>query len=120
MESRFARRRGVIRKRLVETGLDGLLVSNLINIRYLSGFTGSAGSLIVLAGLGAVFGEAGQVIAEGTPLGLMGGAAATGGELLSTRGEGAGTDRSESLYIEVRQDNRPVDPLTWFAIGPEG
>ena len=28
--------------------------------------------------------------------------------------EGAGTDRSETLYIEVRQAGEPVDPALWF------
>jgi len=78
------------------------------------------GSLLVLAGLGRTFGEAGQVITEGTPVGMMGGRATTGDDLLSTGSEGAGTDRSETLYIEVRQENRPVDPEKWFTLSPEG
>lgn len=78
-----------------------------------------ADSLIVLAGLAQTYGEAGQVIAANTPLGTMGGKAATNPDLLSPNGEGTGTERSETLYIEVRQDNRPVDPSSWFALGPE-
>ena len=70
--------------------------------------------LFILAGLDTVFGEIGEVLPQGSPVGLMGG----GGEidLLSTSqsGERGGTARPETLYIEVRQDNRPVDPLTWF------
>ncbi len=31
-------------------------------------------------------------------------------QMLSTDGEGTGADRSETLYIEVRQDDTPVDP----------
>ena len=34
-----------LRPSLAETGLGGLLVTNITNVRYLSGFTGSAGSL---------------------------------------------------------------------------
>jgi len=40
-------RRGVARERLADADLDALLVTGLPNIRYLSGFTGSAGLLIV-------------------------------------------------------------------------
>ena len=28
--------------------------------------------------------------------------------------DGGGAGRTETLYIEVRQGDRPVDPLTWF------
>ena len=36
-----------LRPSLAESGLGGLLVTNITNVRYLSGFTGSAGSLWV-------------------------------------------------------------------------
>ncbi|MEQ6203107.1 peptidoglycan DD-metalloendopeptidase family protein [Sulfitobacter sp. HNIBRBA2951] len=75
-----------------------------------------ADTLFVLAGLGVVYGEIGQVIAAGTPIGLMGG---TGAEL-STDGDGAGAARSETLYIEVRQDNVPQDPESWFRTDKDG
>ena len=41
-------RQAAVRRRLDELGLDGLLVSSHPNIRYLSGFTGSAGLLLIL------------------------------------------------------------------------
>ncbi|THH35264.1 peptidase M23 [Aliishimia ponticola] len=77
-----------------------------------------ADSLIILAGLGRTYGKAGLVIPEGEPIGMMGVPATDRDELLSPSSEGAGTDRTETLYIEVRQDNRPVDPTTWFRLGP--
>lgn len=68
--------------------------------------------MFVLAGLETVYGETGQVVPAGTPVGLMGGAA----EGLTSQGrEGGGPERSETLYIEVREGESPVDPLTWFA-----
>jgi septal ring factor EnvC (AmiA/AmiB activator) len=76
-----------------------------------------ADTLFVLAGLEIVYGEIGQVIAAGTPVGLMGGA--DGGEL-STDGDGTGAARSETLYIEVRQDNVPQDPVSWFRTDKDG
>jgi len=71
--------------------------------------------MLVLAGLDVVYGEAGQVLREGAPVGMMGGEEPQEGAILSQSGEGTGRDRTESLYIEVRQDAAPVDPLTWFA-----
>jgi len=70
--------------------------------------------LFVFSGLAEVFGKAGQVISAGTPVGLMGGAQAEFGAILSTSGESGGTESSETLYIEVRQSGAPVDPADWF------
>jgi len=78
------------------------------------------GVLFVLSGLQEVYGEAGQVIPEGSPIGLMGGAAPQSGEILSLSSDGTGTDRSETLYIEVREGDSPVDPETWFQIDKDG
>lgn len=79
-----------------------------------------AGTLFVLAGLDVVYGQAGQVIAKDTPVGLMGGAMAKSGDDLSPLREGAGTERSETLYIEVRTENTPRDPSEWFRTGEDG
>ena len=76
-----------------------------------------ADTLFVLTGLDVVYGAAGQVIAPGTPVGLMGG---TEVATLSPLREGAGTERSETLYIEVRQDNVPQDPSEWFRTDEDG
>lgn len=76
--------------------------------------------LFVLSGLSEVFGEAGQVIPGGTPVGLMGGSAPESGAILSPSGDGTGSELSETLYIEVRENNRPVDPQTWFRTEKNG
>ncbi len=78
-----------------------------------------AGTLFVLAGLDVVYGDVGHVIPAGSPVGLMGGQDAEIGEILARAGNGAGTRRSETLYIEVRQDDAPVDPEAWFATREE-
>ncbi|MBV9410502.1 MAG: aminopeptidase P family protein, partial [Acidimicrobiia bacterium] len=46
--SDIAGRVGRLRPRLAGAGCDAVLVTNLINVRYLTGFTGSAGLLLVL------------------------------------------------------------------------
>lgn len=79
-----------------------------------------AGTLFVFAGLGEVFGEAGQVIPSGTPVGLMGGSSPENGAILSTTSDGTGTDRSETLYIEVREGGTAVNPETWFESDEDG
>ncbi|MBF6542713.1 M24 family metallopeptidase [Nocardia brasiliensis] len=43
----YAARRGALRSLLVENGVDGLLVTDLVNLRYLTGFTGSNAALLV-------------------------------------------------------------------------
>jgi septal ring factor EnvC (AmiA/AmiB activator) len=78
------------------------------------------GLLFVFSGLQEVYGETGQVIPEGSPVGLMPGETPEIGAILSTSGDGTGTDRSETLYIEVRQDNSPVDPESWFRTDKDG
>lgn len=67
------------------------------------------GLLVVLAGLGTVYAAQGQAVLPGDPLAVMGGAAG------ATQTSAA--VRSETLYMEVRQDGVPVDPADWFAIG---
>jgi len=50
----FLLRQKKLREQLASAGMDALLVSHLPNIRYLCGFTGSAGFLLVM-GAGSVF-----------------------------------------------------------------
>ncbi len=45
----ISQRRDRLRQRLVTAELDALLVSDLVNVRYLSGFTGSNAALLILA-----------------------------------------------------------------------
>lgn len=74
--------------------------------------------LIVLAGLGAVYGDPGDVVPAGAALGLMGGAepapADFGTAFLAEAKEGGGAGGSETLYIEIREGSVPVDPMEWF------
>ncbi len=84
------------------------------------------GTLLILAGLAQVWGEAGEILPEGAPLGLMGGETPTAeavlegappGDGILTEGPQAGSgERTESLYLEVRENGAPVDPATWFRL----
>ena len=67
------------------------------------------GYLLVLGGLQSVFGEVGEIVAAGAPLGLMGGRETTAPRA------GTGAAETETLYIELRQDAAPIDPAPWFA-----
>jgi len=72
------------------------------------------GYLLVLAGLETVYGEVGEVIAQGAPLGLMGGNDPALADILAASEEGGGVRESETLYLELRQGAEPVDPEPWF------
>lgn len=73
------------------------------------------GYLLILSGLDTVYGEVGEVIAAGAPLGLMGGAVTDVAEFLDTAQDGGGAQGTETLYMELRQGAKPVDPAPWFA-----
>ncbi|MBF9036873.1 peptidoglycan DD-metalloendopeptidase family protein, partial [Rhodobacterales bacterium HKCCE2091] len=71
-----------------------------------------ADHLIVLAGLGRTYAEAGDILPEGAALGLMPGA--TSEDLIRSGAQDSGTSLSETLYIEIRHADGPVDPGPWF------
>lgn len=73
------------------------------------------GYLLVLAGLGTVYGEVGEVVAAGAPLGLMGGTAGETTEFISGAGDATGARETETLYLELRKGADPVNPIEWFA-----
>ena len=77
------------------------------------------GYLLILAGMETVYGDVGDVIAAGAPLGLMGGSAPKGADILAPAADGGGADATETLYLELRQGAEPVDPLEWFAATEE-
>jgi len=79
----------------------------------------SSGYLIVLTGLNRVYGEIGEVLPAGAPVGLMGGVAPDSGDFLSLSNDGRGSTRTETLYIELRYGKKPVDPEQWFALNKE-
>ncbi|MGO4851801.1 murein hydrolase activator EnvC family protein [Phaeovulum sp. W22_SRMD_FR3] len=76
------------------------------------------GYLLVLAGLGTVYGDTGDVVPAGAPLGLMGGAEPSAEEFgtgfVAAAAEGGSAGRTETLYLELRVGKDPVDPAEWF------
>lgn len=75
------------------------------------------GYLLVLAGLGQLYGEVGEVLPKGAPIGLMSGEDTSGDQaLLISNSSGVGSEASETLYMELRHDGEPVDPAQWFAV----
>ncbi len=73
------------------------------------------GYLLILSGLDTVYGEVGEVVAAGAPLGLMGGAAPSVDEFMVSMQDGGGAQDTETLYMELRAEATPVDPSDWFA-----
>jgi Xaa-Pro aminopeptidase len=58
--TRESDRRDALRATAAERGLDAVLVTNLLNVRYLTGFTGSNGALLVRADGDDLFGTDGR------------------------------------------------------------
>ena len=77
----------------------------------------AAGVLVILAGLAEVYGEPGEILPEGAAVGLMGGEPPEAHEILTETAQGGGATQPETLYLEVREGEEPVDPATWFAPG---
>lgn len=77
------------------------------------------GYLLVLAGLDEVYVGAGEVLDAGAPVGMMGGQQPDAGAILADAVEGGGQRRTETLYIELRMDQKPQDPGTWFLANSE-
>jgi len=69
------------------------------------------GWLIILAGLDLVYPRVGEVLAQGDALGLMPGGERTGDEFVQTD---TVAGRSETLYLEIRENGQAIDPADWF------
>lgn len=78
--------------------------------------------LMVFAGMAQVFGEVGDVLKAGDPLGLMGGSEASaeefGARFVSDAALGGTAGQTESLYVELREGTETLDPAEWFVLNP--
>ena len=77
------------------------------------------GVMVVLAGMGRALGRAGDIVRAGDAVGLMGGSVADVDQILIESRDGTGQDRSETLYMEIRQNEAPQDPEDWFDLSAE-
>lgn len=80
------------------------------------------GYLLVFAGMSQVFGEVGDVLNAGEPVGLMGGSEASaqefGAQFVADASRGGDAGQSESLYLELRKGQETLDPADWFVLNP--
>ncbi|MTE00446.1 peptidoglycan DD-metalloendopeptidase family protein [Paracoccus sp. YIM 132242] len=78
------------------------------------------GYLLVFAGMSQVFGEVGDVLGAGDPLGLMGGSEASaqefGAQFVTDAAIGGSAGQTESLYLELRKGQETLDPADWFML----
>jgi len=79
----------------------------------------SGDTLLVLSGLAQVYAGEGEVLPTGAPVGLMGGADPNASAFVNHIAQGGGAERPETLYMELRRDNAPVDPAEWFSVRKE-
>jgi murein hydrolase activator len=66
---------------------------------------------ILLAGLSQIDVQLGQFVLTGEPVGLM----ATAPKAAKANAQ----SNAPVLYIEFRKDNKPIDPESWWAAGPQ-
>lgn len=73
---------------------------------------------LILAGVGETLVQPTQIVETGEILGFLPGGLidpeTTNTEFLRPSGNGSGQHRVKSLYIELRQGQRPIDPTGWF------
>ncbi len=73
-----------------------------------------AGTLMILAGIERLFRAEGDVLAQGDPIGQLGGSETADEEFLIEASAETGVQVAQTLYIEIRKDGESVDPTPWF------
>jgi septal ring factor EnvC (AmiA/AmiB activator) len=63
--------------------------------------------LLVMVGLGALLVETAAILPQGAPLGTM---------PAQTGDASSGGGRGQTLYFEMREQGKPIDPAAWFAL----
>ena len=76
------------------------------------------GVLLIFAGLDQVFVKPGQIIPKSGPIGMMGSRNTNTKNFITEKELNSGR-LSQSLYIEVRVNDKPQDPFDWFDLNKE-
>lgn len=116
---------GVPRPGVAVAAADGALVTSPADasVRYVGEIDGygpvvilepQRDALIVLAGLGETLVAPGSIIMRDAPVGFLPAEPAAHEVFSQGMGEAAGKAGSKTLYIELRQKGRPVDPSHWM------
>lgn len=113
----------------VETGAEALVTAPAdATVRFAGELPGQGtvailepegGSLIILAGLARSFVSRDQIVAENDPIGFMGPGRTSEQEKLNADDVGSSLHGVETLYIEIRQGRKPVDPADILSPGQE-
>ena len=77
------------------------------------------GSLMILAGLGRSFVQQGQIVAKNEPIGFMGGKEPPTQENLIENSDKSSLFGVETLYMEIREEQAPVDPADLLTLVQE-
>jgi septal ring factor EnvC (AmiA/AmiB activator) len=76
----------------------------------------TADVLFVFAGLAEVFGQPGEILSAGAPIGLLGGTPGAVDDILTENEDPNGGQTQQTLYLEVREGQSAVNPGAWFAL----
>ena len=76
----------------------------------------AADVLFVMAGITEVFVQAGQVLPMDAPIGLLGGGTGRNDGILTENLNNEAGQRTQALYLEVREGQSPVNTDAWFAL----
>jgi len=120
---------GIIRPGIVIRTKDHELVSSpvsatiryagpLLNYGMVSILEPEDGVLLIFAGLSEIFGKPGQILSKSSPIEFMGGRNISGENFITETELNSGR-LSQSLYIEVRYNDKPQDPFDWFELDKE-
>ena len=95
-----------------------LYAGPLLDFKMVSILEPDEGVLLIFAGLDQVFVKPGQIIPKSGPIGLMGSRNTNSKNFITEKELNSGR-LSQSLYIEVRVNDKPQDPFDWFDFNKE-
>ncbi|MDC3205175.1 peptidoglycan DD-metalloendopeptidase family protein [Paracoccaceae bacterium] len=95
-----------------------LYAGPLLDYKMVSILEPDEGVLLIFAGLDQVFVKPGQIIPKSGPIGLMGSRNTNSKDFITGKELNSGR-LSQSLYIEVRVNDKPQDPFDWFDFNKE-